>query len=113
MIPKFEDAITVEWDHNDFLDETYVTVKFSASVKAKASGKSDADYDFARNHAVNWLRKEVFQSASETCTNVAESPKDTTFWPAPHFKCSECGATHVSMEYVFYCPNCGRKVVDE
>ena len=48
-----------------------------------------------------------------TCHNVHEPPKGTTFWPAPHFKCSECGATHVSMEYVFYCPNCGRKVVDE
>ena len=49
---------------------------------------------------------------SGTCHNVHEPPKDTTFWPSPHFKCSECGATHVSMEYVFYCPNCGRKVVD-
>ena len=48
-----------------------------------------------------------------TCHNVHEPPKGETFWPAPHFKCSECGATHVSMEYVFYCPNCGRKVVDE
>ena len=48
-----------------------------------------------------------------TCHNVHEPPKDETFWPAPHFKCSGCGATHVSMEYVFYCPNCGRKVVDE
>jgi predicted RNA-binding Zn-ribbon protein involved in translation (DUF1610 family) len=47
-----------------------------------------------------------------TCHNVHEPPKDTTFWPAPHFKCSECGEVHVSMQYVFYCPNCGRKVVD-
>lgn len=50
---------------------------------------------------------------SGTCHNVHEPPKDTTFWPSPHFKCSECGSTHVSMEYVFYCPNCGRKVVNE
>ena len=48
-----------------------------------------------------------------TCHNVHEPPKDKTFWPSPHFKCSECGATHVSMEYVYFCPNCGRKVVDE
>jgi|GEM_PF-3860855 hypothetical protein len=47
-----------------------------------------------------------------TCRNVHEPPKDGTFWPAPHFKCSECDATYVSMEYVFYCPNCGREVVD-
>jgi rubrerythrin len=47
---------------------------------------------------------------TETCHNVAEYPEDG-FWPSPHFKCSECGASHVSMEYVHYCPNCGRKVV--
>lgn len=48
-----------------------------------------------------------------TCKNIHEPPRNTTFWPTPHFKCSECGATHVSMEYVYFCPNCGRKVVDE
>lgn len=53
------------------------------------------------------------QSDAGTCHNIHEPPKDTTFWPAPHFKCSECGATHVSMGYVYYCPNCGRKVVDD
>lgn len=48
----------------------------------------------------------------ETCTNVHEPPKNTTFWPAPHFQCSVCGEKHVSIDYVYYCPNCGRKVVD-
>lgn len=113
MIPKFEDAITVSWDHNDFLDETTVMVNFSASVQMKANGKSDADYDFARNHAVEWLRKEVFRSASDTCTNVAGPPNDTTFWLAPHFKCSKCGYEHVSRSHVFFCPSCGCEVVDE
>lgn len=47
-----------------------------------------------------------------TCRNVHEPPKDTTFWPAPHFKCSVCGKTHVSMDYVYFCPNCGAEVVD-
>lgn len=45
-----------------------------------------------------------------TCRNVHEPPKDATFWPAPHFKCSECGEVHVSMQYVYFCPNCGRRV---
>ena len=45
-----------------------------------------------------------------TCRNVHEPPKDSAFWPAPHFKCSECGAVHVSVDYVFYCPNCGARV---
>lgn len=48
----------------------------------------------------------------EECHNVHEPPKNTTFWPCPHFKCSECGEVYVSMQYVFYCPNCGRKVAD-
>ena len=48
-----------------------------------------------------------------TCKNVAEPPSDGTFWPAPHFECSECGHKHVSMSYVYFCPNCGAKVVDE
>ena len=62
---------------------------------------------------LGWVRKDTAKLGTGTCHNVHEPPKDTTFWPSPHFKCSECGATHVSMEYVFYCPNCGRKVVDE
>lgn len=46
------------------------------------------------------------------CRNVHEPPKNTPFWPTPRFKCSVCGATHISVEYVYYCPNCGRKVID-
>jgi hypothetical protein len=48
-----------------------------------------------------------------TCRNVHEPPRDATFWPAPHFKCSRCGATYVSTDYAYYCPSCGRKVRDE
>lgn len=48
-----------------------------------------------------------------TCRNVHEPPRNATFWPAPHFKCSKCGATYVSTDYAYYCPSCGRKVIDE
>ena len=48
-----------------------------------------------------------------TCHNVHEPPRTTTFWPIPHFKCSECGEICVSTTYAYYCPSCGRKVVDE
>lgn len=48
----------------------------------------------------------------KTCRNVHEPPKATTFWPAPHFKCSRCGAVHVSTDYVFYCPYCGARVCE-
>lgn len=46
------------------------------------------------------------------CKNVHEPPKDTTFWPAPHFKCSVCGKAHVSTDYVYFCPNCGAEVTE-
>lgn len=45
-----------------------------------------------------------------TCRDIAEPPKGGEFWPAPHFKCSECGGEHVSIDYVSYCPKCGAKV---
>ena len=48
----------------------------------------------------------------KTCHNISEPPADGGFWPAPHFKCSLCGELHVSMDYVFYCPNCGARIVD-
>lgn len=48
-----------------------------------------------------------------TCRDIAEPPKGGGFWPAPHFKCSECGGEHVSIDYVSYCPKCGAKVVGD
>lgn len=47
----------------------------------------------------------------QTCFNVADPPEEG-FWPMPHFKCSVCGAYYVTDKYVYYCPNCGRKVVE-
>ncbi len=49
--------------------------------------------------------------AERTCRNVAEPPRSGGFWPSPHFRCSECGEPHVSVNYVDYCPHCGAKVV--
>lgn len=48
-----------------------------------------------------------------TCRDIAEPPKGGGFWPAPHFKCSECDGEHVSIDYVSYCPKCGAKVVGD
>ncbi|WP_370519560.1 Lar family restriction alleviation protein [Adlercreutzia sp. ZJ242] len=52
--------------------------------------------------------------AERTCKNLDTVPEDRDyFYPAQHFECSECGHRHVSMSYVFYCPSCGAKVVDD
>ena len=50
------------------------------------------------------------QLTEQTCINVADPPEEG-FWPMPHFKCFVCGAYYVTDKYVYYCPNCGRKVV--
>lgn len=61
---------------------------------------------------VGKLGKERVYVPERTCRDVSEPPKDGGFWPTPHFKCSECGEGHISMDYVYYCPNCGARVID-
>ena len=57
------------------------------------------------------ITDELNARAERTCKNIHEPPRNNTFWPTPHFKCSECKNVHVSMDYVYYCPNCGCKVI--
>ena len=81
-----------------------------------ANGKKHTAHEWGDGFAVYNLTTEQVIAAtlgSGTCHDVHELPRNTTFWPSPHFRCSECGAVHVSMEYVVFCPNCGRKVVSE
>ncbi len=68
--------------------------------------ETDADWSAEKD-----FEKLFYMLGEDTCQNVHEPPKNTTFWPAPHFKCSVCGEKHVSIDYVYYCPNCGAKVV--
>lgn len=68
----------------------------------RANMKSD-------NEIKAWAEIPMFGS-DDTCHNVA-APPDEGFWPMPHFECSICGASYVTSEYVYFCPNCGRKVV--
>ena len=67
---------------------------------------------YHRGIGLAWPEQAVYVP-ERTCRNVAEQPSDGTFWPAPHFECSECGHKHVSMSYVYHCPNCGAKVIEE
>ena len=48
-----------------------------------------------------------------TCYDISKPPADGGFWPSPHFKCSLCDKEHISMDYVFFCPNCGAKVIGD
>ena len=100
---RWEDERTTYW---------YVTVDGEEWGEWKATEMGGCLFlDFSSGEILTPAQAIAATLGAGTCHNVHEPPKDTTFWPAPHFKCSECGATHVSMEYVFYCPNCGRKVI--
>ena len=46
-----------------------------------------------------------------TCEDVSV-PRGDVFTPYVEFKCSACGCSHVSLTYVYYCPNCGAEVVE-
>lgn len=49
--------------------------------------------------------------AERTCRNTDTVPDDgSVFYPSPHFRCSECGASYALTGYAYYCPNCGAKV---
>lgn len=63
--------------------------------------------------SVTELADLIEPAPERTCRDIAEPPKGGGFWPAPHFKCSECGGEHVSIDYVSYCPKCGAKVVGD
>ncbi len=62
-------------------------------------------------HAKHLTHREPDTRESErTCRNIAVPPKDDGSCQAQHFKCSECGRLHVSIDCVHYCPGCGAKV---
>lgn len=107
----------VEWASNAIpLSDVTATfwIDCNGNVCSAVGGTSDLSYSMLSVQA-NFTPAQAIAATLgvETCRNVHKPPKNTTFWPTPHFKCSECGATHVSMEYVYFCPNCGAKVVDE
>ena len=76
----------------------------------KSIGASDAG---TYNEVFAFVADLIEPEPERTCRDIAEPPKGGGFWPAPHFKCSECGGEHVSIDYVSYCPKCGAKVVGD
>lgn len=110
----------VEYDFTDRLREVpsyqSVTWWFNTADKARFLEYHDGSTQLIVRSIKSGVTPEEAIAATlgtGTCRNVHEPPKDTTFWPAPHFKCSECGEVHVSMQYVYFCPNCGKKVISE
>ena len=60
------------------------------------------------NVVISMTPEQAIMLGTETCHNT-ESPRFT--WS---FTCSECGTHSITQGNSFnFCPNCGRKVVDE
>lgn len=65
-------------------------------------------------HTLDELVRRWNARAERTCRNTDTVPDDgSVFYPSPHFRCSECGASYALTDYAYYCPNCGAKVVAE
>ncbi|WP_417352160.1 hypothetical protein [Gordonibacter pamelaeae] len=109
MMPTNEERREVAAKLRDFerLRTVFAESSICAFSDALGCGYLDWEQTCAR------LADLIEPAPERTCRDIAEPPKGGGFWPAPHFKCSECGGEHVSIDYVSYCPNCGAKVVDE
>ena len=103
----------VEWDADDeIMDDgsiSQVTYWYSNDIEWSADGR-DEYLAFDAVQLITPAQAIAATLGRRKCRNVHEPPKDTTFWPAPHFRCSVCGKAHVSTDYVYFCPNCGAEV---
>lgn len=116
VIPKFEDAVTVTWKHDDFKGATELRVNFSASMLYHVKdGCSPSEYDKVKDLVVETLRKQVADSATDEChfKTVYQSLERPS--RGDICECSGCGYTcargFIADELFRFCPNCGRRVV--
>lgn len=104
--PHVTDCIETMVCHNiaECDDETLFWV--TCSVLRGGCG-AEAGYVRTKSEAVAaWNAR-----AERTCRNTDTVPDDGSgFYPSPHLRCSECGASYALTGYAYYCPNCGAKV---
>lgn len=82
---------------------------YKRSKEQSKNGLYDGDAFLLYNAACE-IERLSRDSDDKACTNVAEPPEEG-FWPMPHFECSVCGKHYVTSDYVYFCPSCGRRVV--
>ena len=63
MIPKFSDAVTIDWERRDFAFMTVLTVRFCASMQYHIKDGDEVDYEEIKDLVVEQLRLEVANSA--------------------------------------------------
>lgn len=62
MIPKFSDAVTIDWDRRDFEFKTVLTVRFCASMQYHIKDGDEVDFEEVKDFVVEQLRLEVANS---------------------------------------------------
>lgn len=102
-----------EHQHSDVRYPTFEGGMIASWLRLKEALGTEGD-DPQEDHTMmfGYLADLIEPEPERTCYNIHESPTNGEFWPSPRFKCSECKVSHVSMDYVYYCPKCGAKVVE-
>lgn len=62
MIPKFSDAVTIDWERRDFAFMTVLTVRFCASMQYHIEDGDEVEYEKIKDLVVEQLRLEVANS---------------------------------------------------
>ena len=113
-IPKFKNAVEVEWRHNDFTQSSEVTVSYVVRMRGDIDDdvSTPARCDWLRDKVIADLQHEVFESAMEEAYEMPlEFGRDAAY-------CSKCGTNyeghmdgpHGSRPFV-HCPGCGRRLM--
>lgn len=113
-IPRFKDAVEVEWRHNDFTMTSEVTVSYIVRMRSCIADEESTPErcDWLRDKTIADLQHEVFESAMEEAYEMPlEFGKDAAY-------CSKCGTyyeghmdgSHGIGPFV-HCPGCGRRLM--
>ena len=113
-IPKFKDAASVEWRHNDLTLHSEVTVSYVVHMRSGIDDdvSTPERCDWLRDKTIADLQHEVFESAMEEADEMPlEYGRGAAY-------CSKCGTyyegyidgPHGSGPFR-HCPGCGRRLV--
>lgn len=111
-IPKFRDAVEVEWRHNDFTMQAEVTASYLVRTRACIAdeGSTPEKCQWIEDKVVRDLRNAVHESVTEEAHELFDGLDGAC--------CDSCRAyyegrifTPDGFKEFRYCPGCGRKLV--
>lgn len=111
-IPKFRDAVEVEWRHNDFTMQAEVTASYLVRTRACIADEESTpeNCQWLEDKVVRDLRNAVHESATEEALELPDEMGGAC--------CDSCRVYYEgriltpdgSREFR-YCPGCGRRLV--